>query len=640
MKFSFIKSLKFQIGLALAGQFIFLGGVVGFTLYEIDLRKHDYAILNLSGQLRVLGQSMVRNSASFLSASSSGNISTKGSKQSAEYYRKELKAIIGKYSMIIKSFKEKKLAPELTGNDDILYCSWDHQSITQLDKTAFEWDNFLQGTGLDRSENLKTVASYILQNETTLLSSSNDLTRSFQYMMEGKLAFIRRLLEISLAVSVIIGLIVLTIFYYKIIRPMNRTVDGFDRIGRGDLHYQIPVMAENEIGLFTRMFNRMFNRMTLRLGSLFQLTNKINQARNLDDTLKFVYQEFHTFLPIDWVGWLQKSPGGLDYNLDRVYTDIPGAMLEGEKFHTSKLVFSEGTETVKPITIENSVKDKESFAEDHFIHALSKHGLASIIVLPQKIAGFDAMLVFASQKPDSYNREHTEFLKNIANQISHSFEKTIGMESLVISAVEGLAKLAESRDSETGDHLYRMSLYSAIISEEMGKEEEYKEVIDTAFIRQIHRFAPMHDIGKVGIEDRILLKPGKLTEEERKDMQLHPVIGADVLRKCESQMNQVGFSIFQMGIEIAESHHEKFDGSGYPHRKRGKEIPLSARIVSAADVFDALTSKRPYKDAWPIEKAIELMQSEAGSAFDPQVIAAMEKSLPRILEVYNKYKHV
>jgi response regulator RpfG family c-di-GMP phosphodiesterase len=265
----------------------------------------------------------------------------------------------------------------------------------------------------------------------------------------------------------------------------------------------------------------------------------------------------------------------------------------------------------------------------------------SVVYMPLLENALDtAVLVFATTQPNSYTDEHMEFLGNIASQVAHSFNKTIGMESLVISTVEGLAKLAESRDPETGDHLFRMSRYSALLAQQLGKTEPYRELIGSSYVRDILQFAPMHDIGKVGINDSVLLKPGRLDQLEREHMEQHPVIGGAVLRRCEQQMNAVGHSVFTIGIEIAESHHEKFDGSGYPNGLSGENIPLSARIVAAADVFDALTSKRPYKEAWPVDKALDLLNEQAGKHFDPQVINAMHAALPEIMQIYQQYKHI
>lgn len=148
----------------------------------------------------------------------------------------------------------------------------------------------------------------------------------------------------------------------------------------------------------------------------------------------------------------------------------------------------------------------------------------------------------------------------------------------------------------------------------------------------------MHDIGKVGLGDDILRKPGPLTAAERLEMQRHPVIGAEVLRRCESQVNARGYSIFGMAIDIAEGHHERFDGTGYPARRSGKAIPLAARIVAVADVFDALTSRRPYKDAWPVDKALATLELLSGQHLDPDVLAAFFRALPRILDVHDRFK--
>ncbi len=249
-------------------------------------------------------------------------------------------------------------------------------------------------------------------------------------------------------------------------------------------------------------------------------------------------------------------------------------------------------------------------------------------------------MVFAARTAHAYTPQHREFLANIASQIGHILDKTLATEGLVVAAVEGLAKLAESRDPETGDHLVRMALYSAIVAEELGRDGPYREAINPAYVREVWRFAPMHDIGKVGIADSILLKPGRLDTEERKEMERHPVIGGEVLRRCEAQMKALGHSIFAIGIEIAECHHEKFDGSGYPAGLSGQAVPLSARIVAVADVFDALTSKRPYKEAWPVEKALSVLDEECGQHFDPEVVSAFHRALPRVLDVYARTKHV
>nr|WP_295748611.1 HD domain-containing phosphohydrolase [Undibacterium sp.] len=186
-----------------------------------------------------------------------------------------------------------------------------------------------------------------------------------------------------------------------------------------------------------------------------------------------------------------------------------------------------------------------------------------------------------------------------------------------------LSKAADSRDPETGAHIVRMANYSRVIAEQLGLSAAQQQLILEA--------APMHDIGKVGIPDHILLKPGKLSIEEFAIMKKHAMLGYQILAESQSEMLQVG-------AEIALSHHEKFDGSGYPHGLVGEEIPLFARIVAVADVFDALTSERPYKSAWDIDKALALLHEGAGSHFDPQCVAAFVADWPQILEIKARYQ--
>lgn len=178
-----------------------------------------------------------------------------------------------------------------------------------------------------------------------------------------------------------------------------------------------------------------------------------------------------------------------------------------------------------------------------------------------------------------------------------------------------LARAGEYRDHNTGNHVMRMATYTRVVAEKLGFAEVRCDEIELA--------APLHDIGKIGIPDSILLKPGKLTEDEHLLMQAHPLIGHEILSGSQSRF-------IQIGAIIAMGHHEKFDGSGYPKRLRGAEIPLEARIVAVADVYDALTSARPYKAAWPFEEAVAYIRDQAGKHFDPLCVQAFLSQLDEI----------
>lgn len=181
-----------------------------------------------------------------------------------------------------------------------------------------------------------------------------------------------------------------------------------------------------------------------------------------------------------------------------------------------------------------------------------------------------------------------------------------------------LAKAGEYRDEDTGNHIIRMAKYSRFIAEELNLSPHECEEIESA--------APMHDIGKIGISDLILLKPGAHTPEESMIMRRHPEIGFEILSGSPSRY-------LQMGAIIALGHHEKFDGTGYPHGHAGTAIPLPARIVAVADVFDALTSVRPYKKAWTFQHALEYVQSNSGKHFDPDCVRAFEKRVDAVAQI-------
>ncbi|GGA80292.1 two-component system response regulator [Neiella marina] len=201
-------------------------------------------------------------------------------------------------------------------------------------------------------------------------------------------------------------------------------------------------------------------------------------------------------------------------------------------------------------------------------------------------------------------------------------ERTKALEGTRLQIIRRLGRAAEFKDNETGMHVVRMSHYSRIIAEAMGMPEDYCDLLLQS--------APMHDIGKIGIPDSILLKPGRLTDDEWVTMRKHPEIGALIIGDHDSEL-------LKMAKIIAQNHHEKFDGSGYPNGLAGTDIPIEARIVAIADVFDALTTERPYKKAWTVEKAIDVIQQDAGSHFDPDLVEIFVQELAKVLEIKEKY---
>lgn len=192
-----------------------------------------------------------------------------------------------------------------------------------------------------------------------------------------------------------------------------------------------------------------------------------------------------------------------------------------------------------------------------------------------------------------------------------------------LQIIQCLGTAAEYKDNETSKHIIRMSHYSHIMAEKAGYN------IDAA--EELFQAAPMHDIGKIGIPDAILKKPGKLNPDEWEVMQQHTTIGAQIIGHHKS-------SLLQLSSLIALNHHEKWDGSGYPQNLKGEDIPHEARIITIADVFDALTSVRPYKKAWSVEEAVAYIQDKSGSQFDPALVPIFLQSLPEILVIKEKWE--
>lgn len=231
-------------------------------------------------------------------------------------------------------------------------------------------------------------------------------------------------------------------------------------------------------------------------------------------------------------------------------------------------------------------------------------------------------------------QDRADLLNRNLLTVNHQLEQNLtARESDLIHArnalVLALAELVAYRDTETGAHLMRLQRYSRGLAEEATNLRCFAGQIDDHFIQMLECCAPLHDIGKVGLPDYILLKPGKLDADERVLMQTHTTIGADTLHKV-AERHGFAAGFFRMAIDIARHHHERYDGRGYPDRLEGEDIPLAARIVAVADVYDALRSRRAYKPALSHAAAVQLMIEASPGQFDPHLFQAFHRCAPRI----------
>jgi putative two-component system response regulator len=310
---------------------------------------------------------------------------------------------------------------------------------------------------------------------------------------------------------------------------------------------------------------------------------------------------------------------------DIVILDI--AMPEMDGIEVCRVIKSNPLTKIIPVVIITALGDDE-----HHLKALDA-GADDFLTKPYKIHFLKARLksLLALKLMNDASLGYQESLKRMNVEL---MEKLISTQDITIVA---LAKLAEFRDPDTGEHLERMREYTRLIAQKLRELPKYKYYISDRYIENLYKSSPLHDIGKVGIRDDVLLKPGRLSHGEFELMKLHTTIGGDALATA-TQFSGLDRSFLDMGKEIAYSHHEKWNGSGYPRGLKGEQIPLSARILAIADVYDALTSKRVYKEAYPHKQARGIIVDECKTYFDPEVLQAFIDLEKQFIDVRNQYQ--
>jgi len=380
-----------------------------------------------------------------------------------------------------------------------------------------------------------------------------------------------------------------------------------------------------------------------KFNNLKSLIENINNNTSFEDLLKYIYNAFMDFVPYSYIGIALIKDNGKSVEAsfgisDGAVKGLPQNIV-GVKAYIEETSLGEVIKTGRA----RIINDLDGYLSGKEIKDYNKiileAGIKASITLPLKLNNNPVgVIFFSSCRKNVYTEEHALFLETLANSIAIGFDKSIFFDDMLYSSVFALAKLAEARDVDTGEHLERMKKYSAVLAQLLYEDSKYMDRLTPGYVNDIERFSPLHDIGKVGVKDSILLKPAKLTEEEFEEMKQHTVYGAQVLKETDLlHMVKRNKSIFGIGIEIAEGHHEKWDGSGYPYGKSGEDIPLSARIVAVADVFDALTSKRPYKEPFSFDESFEIIIQGSGKHFDPEIVRVFKENRQKIFEIYSSF---
>ncbi len=268
-----------------------------------------------------------------------------------------------------------------------------------------------------------------------------------------------------------------------------------------------------------------------------------------------------------------------------------------------------------------------------------QEGVQSNLTIPIEIRGnILGFLFLSSVEKNAFTQEHVKYAERVLNLLKQNLFFHYIIQQIVAQTTSAFVSLMERKDNETSLHITRMSSYSYVIARELTKSDSN---VSPMLIREIFWFAPLHDIGKIGVPDAILQKNSGLELDERKIIEEHVTIGLEVIRSMNKGINNIlELTMLNTAENIIASHHEKYDGTGYPRGLSGEEIPIEGRIIALADVFDALTSKRPYKEAYPISKALEIIQSSIGTHFDPRVHQAFLEAMPEIRKIYNRYKEI
>ena len=290
------------------------------------------------------------------------------------------------------------------------------------------------------------------------------------------------------------------------------------------------------------------------------------------------------------------------------------------------------------LTSLESAADEEyglSLGADDFIHKpYSPPVVLARVNNHLKLARASRLLRDRNEDLERLVAERTREILCQSEQLVRSKQEVIASQGATITA---LCSLTEVRDNETGGHIRRTQHYVRVLAERLRDHPRFRHELNDETIDMMFRSAPLHDVGKVAIPDAILLKQGKLTPAEWEIMKRHPTYGRDAIAEAELELGDQGGSFLRFAREIAHCHHEKWDGSGYPQGLAGDDIPVSARLMAAADVYDALMSRRAYKEAYSHERAMEMIQAERGRHFDPDVVDALQGLAETCRDIAQRY---
>ncbi len=369
-----------------------------------------------------------------------------------------------------------------------------------------------------------------------------------------------------------------------------------------------------------------------------EVKDLISEYYHMDDLIESLFEKVTKRMGVDRVGI-----AFVDYSRKKFIAEFgvsnydnvrlgPGFEVNFEKTTLTKLLYTK--EAFITDDLESEVKKRPYSAS---LKLLLEEGVKSNLVIPLIMGeAVFGVVFFSSSEKNHFNQTHLRLSEKVIYEISGLLNRSYFTKVVLSRITNSFSELVDQKDNETGDHIMRMVKYSVAIAEGLRKQNLSSYPVNRKFVLEIERNASAHDIGKVGIPDSILKKPGKLTPDEWHVMKEHAKIGADIFKSLREGLQVFDSEFYRYAEEIARHHHERWDGTGYPDGLAGHEIPLSARIVAIADVFDALTSKRTYKEPFSFEHSVEMIKASAGSHLDPEIVNVFIDNLEAIWTIYQE----
>jgi HD-GYP domain-containing protein (c-di-GMP phosphodiesterase class II) len=552
---------------------------------------------------------------------------------------------INNYSLLIYDtnllkMKSKRLLQTLSKIDKSIIINRNSFSGIKIDITKLNQEvnifndsvKSLDQQELHNRENFNKIL-LIYDNIEKLINSSNSKISKYIKSAVYTYMTINRTTDVTIFV---ILFILVTLLYKLLLKDFQFIIDGFQLLNNYD--YDINKLPKNKhFFLEQKVMYKAVYDVIKKEKTIDTIKNVSSGEYMLQDTLEKTFSIINNVLDIDRIGLAFVNY----YNRTIV--------AEHGVFKYNEVLLGPGFEVnFEDTTLAHSIESKNSFIMRNIndelrkrpnssaLNLLRKEGIVSSITVPliinDIVTGF---LFFSSFKFDNFSEKDLILAENISHEISTIIDKTYLTQKMLSSVGKSFADIVEKKDNETGDHNYRMATYAKIIAKSLLNHEDKNYRLTNKDVNDIENNAPIHDIGKVGIPDSILKKPGKLNEEEWDIMKTPTLIGADILTKLNDSLKIFNSNFYESSIAIAKYHHERWDGTGYPEGLSGLEIPLFARIIAIADVFDAISSKRVYKESYGFEKSVEIINAGAGNHFDPELVRCFNLVLYKIRQVYD-----